>query len=50
MKRKTIPTLVRLYQEQRRIVSKTAEEKGISWAAVIRELIDNHLLREALVN
>jgi predicted DNA-binding protein len=43
MKQKATPTMIYLYKEQREALAKAAEERESTWAAVIRELIDEHL-------
>jgi len=43
MKGKWIPTMIGLYEEQRRALSRAAREQHLTWSAIVRQLIDKNL-------
>ena len=36
-----------LYEEQREILSRAAKQQGLTWSAIVRQLIDQHLRARA---
>ena len=45
MTAKAKPTMFWLYEKQRKAIDAEAKKEGKSWAAVVRSLIDTHLLK-----
>jgi len=47
-KGKMIPTMLHLYGDQREAIAKEAKRQETTWAAIVRQLIDQYLCVEAM--